>query len=309
MNSIPVGGQVQATANPLTYINFYIITDISQSMGIGATSSDMTALYNRVVQYGNGSDGESGCVFGCHVTRPGQSYTNEYLAHYISPNITLRIDAAVTAIKTAIALAQQNAGTNQNIKIGLYTMSEDPVSGKLVNTISTPSSNYSNLITLAKGIDLGGNTSSGDGDSDFPDQIAKFNTMLPSNGSGASAASPLNYVFFITDGLGDVPGSSCQHSHCMSAFQSSICSSIKSKATVGVIYTTYNPIYAQNNVGSGYESLYSILALPYTSQIVGNLQACATSLSLYYEANDGPAISLGIQTLFASTFQMSHLTR
>jgi Flp pilus assembly protein TadG len=309
MTSIPVSGQVQAVANPITYINFYIVTDISQSMGIAATAADMTTLYNRVAQYGNGSEGEAGCVFGCHVTSPGQSYTNEYLAHNITPKVTLRIDSAVAAIQTAIALAQTNAGTNQNLKIGLYTMSEDPVTGKLVNTISAPSSNYSNLKTLAQGIDLGNNTTSGFGDSDFADQISTLNGMIPANGSGASAASPLNYVFIITDGLSDVPNSSCPDWHCTSALQASICSTLKTKATVGVIYTTYSPIYNQNNSALGYEALYSQLVVPYVGQIAANLQACATSSNFYYQANNGPAISTGIQTLFASSFQMSHLTQ
>jgi hypothetical protein len=182
------------------------------------------------------------------------------------------------------------------------------VTGKLVNTISAPSFNYSNLKTLAQGIDLGNNTINGFGDSDFPDQISALSAMIPSNGNGASATSPLNYVFIITDGLDDVTGASCPDWHCTSALQSSICANLKSKATVGVIYTTYNEIYNQNNAALGYETHYSDLVLPYASQIATNLQACATSSNFYYQANNGPAISTGIQTLFASSFQMSHLT-
>ncbi|MGA2129402.1 MAG: hypothetical protein ABSG76_24990, partial [Xanthobacteraceae bacterium] len=203
------------------------------------------------------------------------------------------------------------AGTNKNIKIGLYTMSENPVSGTLVNTISSPSSNYTSLTSLAATIDLGNNTSAGLGDSDFVDQLAKFNTILPANGSGASALSPLNYVFLVTDGLVDTPGL-CPpypaYGHCNSAFDPSYCTSLKAKATVGVIYTTYLPIYNQNNSANGYENDYQKLAQPYVSQIAPNLQSCATAAKYYFEASDGPAIASTMLSLFQATQQAAILT-
>jgi len=303
INSIPVTGTATATASPITYINYYIVVDISQSMGIGSTATDMQNLYNRVVSYNNGSGGETGCVFGCHVKAAGQTYTNEYLAHNVSPAITLRIDSAVSAIQSIISDAQAAAGTNQNIKIGLYTMSENPVSGTLLNTISTPSSNYTSLTSLAATIDLGNNVTVGDGDSDFVDQLAKFNTILPANGSGASASSPLNYVFLITDGLIDTPGSGCTSGHCTGAFSPSYCTNLKAKSTVGVIYTTYLPIYNQNNSANGYETNYTSLVLPYVNQIAPNLENCATSSTYYFQASDGPGITTAMKALFAATQQ------
>jgi hypothetical protein len=308
INSIPVTGTATATASPITYINYYIVVDISQSMGIGSTATDMQNLYNRVVSYNNGSGGETGCVFGCHVKAAGQTYTNEYLAHNVSPAITLRIDSAVSAIQSIISAAQAAAGTNQNIKIGLYTMSDNPVSGTLLNTVSAPSSNYTSLTSLAATIDLGNNVTGGDGDSDFVDQLSQFNTILPANGSGASASSPLNYVFIVTDGLIDTPGSGCTSGHCTGAFSPSYCTNLKAKSTVGVIYTTYLPIYNQNKSANGYETNYTSLVLPYVNNIAPNLENCATSSSYYFEASDGPAISTAMQSLFAATQQAARLT-
>jgi putative Flp pilus-assembly TadE/G-like protein len=314
LTSVNLTASAVATASPLTYINYYIVVDISQSMGIGSTATDMSNLYSRVVAYNNGNEGEVGCVFGCHVKAQGnngtnlQTYTNEYLAHSVSPAITLRIDAAVTAIQSIISAAQAAAGTNQNIKIGLYTMSENPVSGTLLNTISAPSSNYTSLTSLAATIDLGNNETVGLGDSDFADQLSQFNTILPANGSGASASSPANYVFLITDGLIDTPGSGCTSGHCTGAFSPSYCTNLKAKATVGVIYTTYLPIYNQNNSANGYETNYKNLVLPYVNQIAPNLEACATSSSYYFEASDGPAISTAMQSLFAASQPGAGLT-
>ncbi len=324
MSTIPVSGSAKATANPLTYINYYILVDVSQSMGIGATQADMNTLYNRIAQYGNGSDGEIGCAFACHVQSGNgyygglQPYTNEYLAHNISPKVTLRIDAAVSAIQTIIGLAQSNAGTNQNIKIGLYTMNEDPTNGTLVRTISNPSTNYTNLANLAATINLGNNNSGGSGDSDLPDQITNFisTSNIAANGSGASAASPQNYVFIVTDGLTDVPGA-CTSGHCTGVLSASNCSTLKTKATVGIIYTTYNAIYnyvwsssaSQYIPGTTYESNYTSLAAPYMSSIPSSLQSCASSSIYYYKADDGPGITAGMQALFASSLQTAHLTQ
>jgi Flp pilus assembly protein TadG len=309
ISTIPISGHASATATPLTYINYYFLVDISQSMGIGATPADMQTLYNRVVSYSNGSGNEAGCVFGCHVPETAngggaQKYTNEYLAHSVSPAITLRIDSAVAAIQNVISLAKINAGNNYNIKIGLYTMSQDPVSGKLLNTVAAPSTNYASLTTAAGTIDLGNNTINGLGDSDFTDQLASFSSnVLPANGSGASAVSPRNYVFIITDGLYD----SCGNTHCTATLNPANCNALKANATVGVIYTTFNPIYANNVQADGFEYNYQTYAAPYVGQIPAALQSCVSSLDFYYEADDGPAISSGMQQLFASSLKASRL--
>jgi Flp pilus assembly protein TadG len=301
--TITLNGTAQATANPLTYLNYYIVLDISQSMGIAATQADMTSLFSRTTAYGNG-----GCVFGCHVKTSGQPYTNEYLAHNVSPRINLRIDAAISAIQTIIADAQAAAGTSQNIKIGLYTMSADPISGTKLNTLSAPSTNYTNLTTLAAGITLGNNNSGGTGDTDFTTQLAQFALAIPTDGSGSNAASPKNYVFIVTDGVKDTPGV-CTSGHCTAAFDPALCTPLKAKAVVGTIYTTYLPIYNNNNPGAGFDINYTQLVAPFVSQIAPNLKSCATNPGYYYEATDGPALNEAMKALFASTLKTARITQ
>lgn len=311
INSIPISGTATATSKPLTYIRYYILVDISQSMGIGATTTDMQNLYNRVVQYGQGTGGESGCVFGCHVAESTQTYSNEYLAHNISPYITLRIDSASSAIDSIIssAISAENS-TSPNIAIGLYTMSDYP--SATVTQVFAPTTNLSSHTSVS--VSLGSNTSSGIGDTDFTDQITNFTTnYLSAQGTGASSSSPLNYVFLITDGLSDVSCTSgttgYYYGHCAAAFSSSLCQQMKAKATVGVIYTTYLPIYANNTSSNGYETSYTHLVAPYVSSIPGNLQACASSSAYYYEASDGPSISTAMQTIFQNSEQFARLTQ
>lgn len=301
----PISGSVQAAAKPLTYVNYYILVDASQSMGIATTQADMVNLYNRVVAYNNGSGGESGCVFGCHVKAPGQSYTNEYLAHNISPAITLRIDSAVQAIQSIISTAASTVGSTKNIKFGLYVVQADPSSGTYLTTIQSPTSDYATANTAAGTITLGNNISAGRGDTDYVNELSAFNTMLPAAGSGASAASPQNFVFLITDGVTDTYVPSCKSGHCTGTIDSTKCTALKSKATVGVIYTTYMPIQNNPNNPTGYEGNYVTLVQPFSSQIAPALQACATSSDYYFEANYGSEIVNAMQALFNKSLPTS----
>jgi len=306
LSSIPISGHAQATTTPLTYIRYYILIDISQSMGIGATAADMSALYARIQQYGQGTEGEPGCVFGCHVAESTQNYSSESYAHYVSPYITLRIDSANSAVDSIIqtAVADENS-TTPNISIGL-TMSGYP--SATVTQVFAPTTSLSQYENVA--VDLGPNSTSGIADSDFYDQITQFtNTYLPAQGTGASASSPLNYVFIVTDGLVDTYGTNCTFDHCTQAFQSSYCNQLQAKATVGVIYTTYLPIYNYNNSADGYESNYNTFVLPYINQIPTNLQACATSSSYYFQASYGPDIVAAMQSLLNTSLQTVRLTQ
>ena len=324
VTTIGAAGSSTASGTMTTYINYYIILDTSESMGVGATTTDMTNLFNRTQAYGNATDGETGCVLACHVTTGNnngthQTYSNEYLAHDVSPNITLRIDAAKTAIQSVITQALPTANTG-NIKIGLYTLQSyssggtaNPEIGPFINTISTPTTDFATLGTLLGNIDLASpDPSYGWGNSDFSNSLNYFNSQdfaSVSTGNGYSSATPLNYVLIITDGVQDVYGPTCYWDHCTQHLDPSLCTQFKSKATVGVVYTTYLPFYKNNNPGDGYDTLYSNIIAPIASQIAPNLQSCATSSQYYYEATDGAALSAAMAALFTTTSQPLRLTQ
>lgn len=317
--NIALSGTAKTTARPVTYVNYYIIVDTSQSMGIAATQTDMHTLYNRVVTYKNATTTEPGCVFGCHVLgniydKHGnvvgvQQYTNESLAHdpQYGTKINLRIDAAISAIQSIITTASSVAATTKNIQFALYGMQLDPANNNQISTVATMSSNYSTLSTAAATIELGNNDGAGEGDSDFPNGLATFNNMLTSsgvksNGNGASATSPLNFIFIVSDGLSDVNGTN----HTTGAFNASNCYALKKLATVGTIYTTYSPIYQNNNpAGKQYNSDFVKLVQPYTmtngDQLATGLLNCATDSTYAFQANDGPDIVKAMKSLFQRT--------
>jgi hypothetical protein len=287
------------------YINYYIAVDISQSMGIGSTTTDQTNLFNLIKAMGYTEEGETGCVFGCHVAMDGHPYSNEQIAHGASPPITLRIDAAKAAIQDVITQAKQYAGAAGNIQIALYTMQLNPFStaSKLVQ-VSALSSNYTALTSAAGSIDLGPNTSTGMGDSDMADALTQLSGIVPANGNGFSASSPLNYALVITDGMMDIPCNNW-NGHCSGAMPSYYCSGLQANATVGVVYSTYPPIYANNNSANGYEINYASIVAPYVSGVQPNLQACASNSNLFYVATDGPTLVSALQSLFQSTLGQS----
>jgi Flp pilus assembly protein TadG len=301
ISNLAVSGSAVATATMTTYINYYIAVDISQSMGIGSTTTDQTNLYNLIQAMGYTEEGETGCVFGCHVAMDGHPKSNEQVAHEASPPITLRIDAAITAIQDVIAQAKQAAGAAANIDIALYTMQLNPFStGSKLVEVSALSSNYTALGSAAGSIDLGPNSSTGLGDSDMADALTQLTAIVPANGNGFSASSPLNYALVITDGMMDIPCADW-NGHCSAAMPSSYCAGLQANASVGVVYTTYPPIYANNNPADGYEINYNSIVAPYASSIQPNLQACASNANLFYEATDGPALVTALHSLFQST--------
>ena len=304
-SSIPVSGNANSAAKPTTYVNYYILVDASQSMGIGTSQADMQTLYARVASYGYGSNGETGCQFGCHAAPSSHQWTNEQLAHNFSPKVTLRIDSAVQAVQSMISTANTTVGPAKNIKFALYTIQDNPTDHSQMKVVAPLSNDYTTLISQAATIDLGSNDGNiGFGDTDYVNELTTFVSSLPAQGSGNSAASPQNFVFIITDGVQDTPGQSCTDTHCTGPMDPNQCTPIKAKATVGTIYTTYQPIM-KNADPTQYEDTYRDLVLPFASQIAPNVAACASSPTLALQANYGTDIITAVQILFNRTLPQS----
>ena len=284
-------GQSASDLSLPKYMTVYVATDISQSMGIAATQADMSKLASLT----------GGCVFGCHVASSGQAQTNEQIAHNPVNNVTLRIDVIKQAIQSMISTAQSlNTGT-PTISFGLYTLQEKIAADNTnyYNVLSSPSTNYNVLSSLVNAIDLGSNDSSGVGDSDFTNSVSLFSSsQVGTSGNGTSSSNQQNFVFLMTDGVQDVKGS-CTDGHCTSAFDPTLCTSLKNKGvTVGVIYTTYVPFPT--------EQTYQDLVAPIQSQIGPNLKSCATP-GWYYEASDGPDIKTAVNAMFAQALSSQRL--
>ena len=65
----------------------------------------------------------------------------------------------------------------------------------------------------------------------------------------------------------------------------------------------------RNEAGRRTFAAYAALVNPFAASIAPALQACASSPTYYYEASDGPAITTGMNALFASSEQAARLLR
>ena len=314
-NTIKVAGTSAATQSSQPYVNIYVLVDNSQSMGIGSTQADMINLYNLTQARNN-----DGCVFGCHVALSGEPYADEALAH--GNNVTLRIDSAKSAITTMISQAQSN-NESTFVKFALYTMGGgDSSSGTLLKQVAALSNNYTSLTSSTSNIDLETKSAQGViGDTDLEDALKSLVAQLPAtNGNGSSAASPMNFIFVVTDGLDDFDtyksSLPCLNNapspggyRCTQPMPVANCTSAKSSVNVGVIYTPYLPLYTNPNYTSqGYYSSYTDLVQPYASQIASNLQNCATNVNFFFTASDGPSIVTAMTQLFNRAASFARLT-
>lgn len=309
VNSYTVNGTAASSLTMPKYLNISVVTDISQSMGLAATSSGQSQLASLT----------GGCQFGCHVYQPGQSGTQPYEVQAHSAGIQLRIDVIRQATQNMIQSAKQLATSTPYISFGLYTLqggngstdkNGQTADGKPFTTLASPTTNYTSLYSTAGTLDLGDNNGNGIGDTDYNNAMTSLTSTIPASGSGTSS-SPQQFVFLLTDGVEDVYASSLSNcpsgtvgwngSHCTFAFDPSTCASLKNKGvTIGVIYTTYLPIPGDGS--------YETLVQPFINQLSPNLQSCA-SPGYFYQASDANDIQVAINALFAKATGHGVLTQ
>ena len=132
----PIRGSATASASGAPNINFYLLLDDSPSMGIAATSTDIT---NMITATASQPSGSRSCAFACHEKNPqsdsgASASTKDNLSIARSKNITLRIDLVAQATASLMSTAQQTEATQNNTyKAAIYTFDYG------FNTIYAPS--------------------------------------------------------------------------------------------------------------------------------------------------------------------------
>ncbi|KMO13191.1 pilus assembly protein TadG-related protein, partial [Methylobacterium platani] len=129
-----VGNTVQASVDLPTYLDFYLMVDVSGSMGLPTTANGMTQL--AAVNNDMYSDYQQGCQFACHF--PG--YVGWTKA---AGKIQLRSDAVNNAVCSLLQRASFPTVPNQ-YRIGLY-----PFINQLA-TLATLTSDVNALKTAAQ---------------------------------------------------------------------------------------------------------------------------------------------------------------
>ena len=291
--SMNIGATSASTRNLFQYINFYLLLDNSPSMGLAATDTDVNNMKNAT----------GGCAFACHehtydsqgnVT--GDNLNDNY--HIAQKNnIKLRIQVMRDAVSALVDQANASMSLSQQFQMEMWTFNDSATQTRL--QAMTPT--LSQIKTAAANIDIAyAYYNQSDNQTDFERAIAKMNTTIPASGTGTTSATPIRFLFFVTDGVEDTGGTVTNQgsgfqiasNRFIGPFSPSTCNTLKNNnVRIGIIYTQYLPIYDNG--------FYVSYVKPYENQIGPMLKACASD-GLYFPVASGGDITAAMLQLFST---------
>lgn len=332
-------GTAAATTQIPSYLDFYLLLDVSGSMGLPTTSAGMAALAKS--NHDMYSDYQQGCQFACHFP----TFTGWGLAQ---GSIQLRSDAVNNAVCSLLQKAANPSVPNQ-YRVGIY-----PFINQMA-TLSALSANISSLsiamqcssswpLALTNLLDTGTtqlatggdpSTGTGSGGTHFEVVFPQVQSTITSFGTGSSSTNSKPFVFLVTDGMENnqhfylwknkytYPGnptmtqgaSASSYAGYSSAWwdgsqpsqiDPTVCAALKAKATVSILYIPYNIISFVNNSGGIAWENNQVNGF---SPTLGNaLQQCATT-GFFYTANSPSDITNALNAMFNQALQVAHLTQ
>lgn len=257
--------------------DIHMAVDVSASMGIGATQSDINVM--------TADPQMMRCSFACHYsTAPGLSDT---MAVARSKGYKIRIDVVKDAINQVSTKLETIASSN-NIAMALHGFTTSL--GTLVAKTTTLSSIRNYAINL-------GLTPGSVGNTNYRVVMEQVTTALGSNGDGTSSSSPKKMVIIVTDGVHDsttwepnIYSQPMPHYY-TGTMAPSFCDTMKNAGIkVGVLYVPYI-------IPPGYGGYVN----GFYSTIPTKLQACA-SPDMYFEATQSTQIEGMLTTLINTAF-------
>lgn len=325
MRTMNVAGSASAVAQYPKYLDFYLLLDNSPSMGLAATTTDIANLQART----------GGCAFACHQysfdgngkIKGDNNNDNYHIAQKY--NITTRIDVLRTATQQLTTTASSAETLPDQFRMAVYTFSD------VFQRIATLTNNLNSVQSSASSIDLAyAYQNERDAQTDFSSAFSYMNAIIPSPGDGSTTATPMNFLFLVTDGVEDKPVKSASgngntpdyykngstgwpantqnnvantqsgnvsSTRLIGTLNPALCDTLKNRGTkIAVLYTTYLPVPTN--------SFYNQWVKPLTNSIPTNLQSCA-SPGLYFEVSPSGGISDAMQQMFQSALSTARLTR
>ena len=304
-----------------SYLDFYLLLDVSGSMGLPSTTAGQSQL--AAINHDDQSSYPSGCNFACHMS----GNTGFTLAR--QNNIQLRADAVGSAVCQLMEIAKSTATLTNQFRVGLYPFIVDmetfyPLTTNLDGVVSavnggaaggcnssTPGSAIGDLL------DNGDTTSAmGSGGTHFERAFPDMNAAITSVGDGSSTSSTKPFVFLITDGMDNNQGytgyssgwywwSSGSQPRLMDP---GVCTSLKSRGiTVAVLNIVYQPIVNPNYQFANDEDGITNNLISGTPSIASTLQSCA-SPGYYFTANTPDEITQGLNNMFNQAILKTRIT-
>jgi Flp pilus assembly protein TadG len=320
------------------YLDFYLMLDVSGSMGLPSTNSEQSRL--AAINPDNYTLYPNGCTFACHFSAPnacnnaqqkyntsgncmGYSLTrtagnssNTPVTACSTPGtsacIQLRADAVGYAVQQLLTTANASAKIANQYRIGLY-----PYIQKLyayyaltssINGSSTNSStiNYAaaNLATL---LDTGVNTNLGSGGTHYENAFPTINSLITSVGDGSTWNNTLPYIFLVTDGAQNNQtqwDGGWAGNNNATVMDPTLCTPLKNRGIViSVLYIPYQTI--QNPTSFANNEDYAVNAI--IPDIPASLKACA-SPNFFFTANTPADITTALNAMFNQALVTAHIT-
>lgn len=314
ISTINVSGQSTAKSALPTYMDFYMLLDNTPSMGVGATTSDITTMVN------NTSDQ---CAFACHQM---DAAPNDYYGLAKSLGVTTRIDVVRSATQQLMDTANSSQVVSNQFRAGVYTFGAKAETMGLTKVASL-SSNLSNVKSQASGVDLMTvpyQNYASDTDTNFDTILTAMNKEIGTPGDGSTPGKSQAVLFFVSDGVQDAATSSClkttvqgqdpqtgtKYTRCQSPLNTATCTTMKSRGIkIAVLYTTYLALPTNGWYMSWIDPFN---AGPYgpspNSEIAKNMESCA-SPGLYFEVSPTQGISDAMTALFLKASQQARISK
>jgi Flp pilus assembly protein TadG len=331
-----IGNTVTASADLPSYLDFYLLLDVSGSMGLPATSGGMAQL----AQNNNDmwSDYKQGCQFACH-------YPNFNGWTLAAGKIQLRSDALNNAVCSLIARASTPSMTGQ-YRVGLYPFVNQmgtlaDINSSIATLNSKAQCGQSWPLALTTLLDTGTtqlsvnsdpSTGTGAGGTHFEVVLPQMKSAITAAGGfgdGSSMLARRPFVFLVTDGMqngqhyainqngkyyypgnpssfpgygaGNFDGSS------PSQIDPSLCTALKtSGATISILYIPYNLI-SYTDYG-GVVAWENGRVNGFSPSLSTPLKSCA-SPGFFYTANSPADITAALNAMFDQALAVARLTQ
>ena len=336
VETLAVQGAATASLTMGKYLDFYLLLDVSASMGLPSTPTGQSALATI------NPDG-SGCFFACHFS--GYQSYNTARAN----DIQLRIDAVGAGVAALMSEAQQTQTLPNQYRMGVYpfithantyvdltsdlTGDAYSVASAINYNASTGSTSFGGLLdtgndsVFASSFNPNYRVTSNSPADTFPigaggthieNIFNDINAKILSVGNGSTSSNTLPFVFFVSDGMedsqyyvtatGSWPGVTAYptppgQTVSIRAMDPSVCDVLKTRGvTVAVMQIPYPPFADPTNYANSED--YKVNdAQPNLSPA---MQACA-SPGFFTFASSPQEITAGIQKLFLQAVQQARL--
>ncbi|MDB5654837.1 MAG: hypothetical protein JWQ94_2450 [Tardiphaga sp.] len=334
--SMTVKGASTSEASLPTFLDFYLMLDVSGSMGLPSTNDEQSRLAK--INPDNYQQYPKGCTFACHFTaanacnNASQKYntSGKCLGYDLSRTnggsgspvtacsspglsncIQLRADAVGYAVQQLLVTANATRKVDDQFKVGLYPFIQKLYAyAALTKSISGSDTNPSTInyaaANLATLLDTGQNTTLGSGGTHFENAFPTMESMITNIGTGASVNDRLPFVFLITDGAQNnqtQSGGNWSGSNHATVLDATLCTSLRKKLTIAVLYIPYEPIQNPTSFANN-EDYYVNDIIP---SIPGALKACASD-GFFFTANTPADITAALNAMFKQALVSAHVT-